>query len=72
MHHFDPLITDYGKLGVLICNESLSPYEAKKLTTNGAEILLNMSNDAWVENTYLVDHHFYAARARAVENLGKI
>lgn len=61
------LHTPCGNIGVLICNESLLPYRSKKAVKMGADLLVNMSNDAWFEGTHLVDHHFYYARMRAVE-----
>jgi len=63
----DPIDSPYGKIGVLICNESLLPYPAKKLVKNGAEFLVNLSNDGWLEGTQLAGHHFYYSRMRAVE-----
>ncbi|MDB4334939.1 apolipoprotein N-acyltransferase [bacterium] len=64
---YEPLKTKLGMLGILMCNESLTPYESKKFVSNGAELLINISNDAWLENTHLIERHFYAARLRAVE-----
>ena len=64
---YKPLSSDFGKLGTLICNESLTPYEASKIISNGADLLINISNDAWLENTHLIDQHFYVARLRAIE-----
>ena len=63
-----PLKGRYAKMGVLICNESISPYEAKKTLKRGANLLINISNDAWVEGAHLIDIHFYASRLRAVES----
>jgi len=65
---FRPIHTTHGKFGILICNESLLPYPAKATVKNGADFLVNLSNDGWVEGTQLIDHHFYYARMRAVEN----
>ena len=62
-----PLNTPYGKAGVMICNESSVPSAASIMAKNGAEFLLNLSNDGWFSNTYLVDLHFYYLRMRAVE-----
>jgi apolipoprotein N-acyltransferase len=62
-----PLSTPYGKAGVLICNESALPGAAAARVRQGAQFLLNMSNDGWFRNTWLVDQHFYNARLRAVE-----
>ncbi len=61
------LSTPYGKAGVLICNESALPGAAAARVRQGAQFLLNMSNDGWFRNTWLVDQHFYNARLRAVE-----
>jgi len=62
-----PLNTPYGKAGILICNESVLPASAAATVRNGAQFLLNLSNDGWFRNTYLINSHFYNARLRAVE-----
>jgi apolipoprotein N-acyltransferase len=62
-----PLVTPYGKAGVLICNESALPYAAASRVRQGAQFLLNLSNDGWFRDTWLVGQHFYNARLRAVE-----
>ncbi|AEV97719.1 Apolipoprotein N-acyltransferase [Niastella koreensis GR20-10] len=62
-----PLNTPYGKAGILICNESALPSAAATTVRQGAQFLLNLSNDGWFRNTYLVNSHFYNARVRAVE-----
>jgi apolipoprotein N-acyltransferase len=62
-----PLVTPYGKAGVLICNESTLPGSAASRVRQGAQFLLNLSNDGWFRDTWLVDQHFYNARLRAVE-----
>ena len=62
-----PLSTPYGKAGILICNESALPASAASTVRHGAQFLLNLSNDGWFRNTYLVSSHFYNARLRAVE-----
>ena len=62
-----PLVTPYGKAGVLICNESTLPGAAASRVRQGAQFLLNLSNDGWFRDTWLVDQHFYNARLRAVE-----
>lgn len=63
----DPLPTDYGKAGVLICNESTNSILARKALQKGATFLLSPGNDGWFMNTYLTDLHFYNARLRAIE-----
>jgi len=62
-----PLTTPYGKAGILICNESALPEAAAATVQQGAQFLLNLSNDGWFSNTYLAASHFYNARLRAVE-----
>lgn len=64
---YEPIKSSIASLGLLICNESLTPYEAKKSVDRGANLLINISNDAWLENTHLIDQHFYVDRLRAVE-----
>ncbi|MBS1737092.1 MAG: apolipoprotein N-acyltransferase [Bacteroidetes bacterium] len=63
-----PLNTPYGKAGILICNEAAVPLAASKMVRQGAAFLLNMSNDGWFNDTYIVRLHFYYARLRAVES----
>lgn len=63
----NPLPTPYGKAGVLICNESALPDAAAGRAEKGAQFLINMSNDGWFRDTWLVAQHFYNARLRAVE-----
>ncbi len=66
--HSKPLSTPYGKAGFLICNESAIPAAAANQVKQGAEFLINMSNDGWFSDTYIVKLHFYYARLRAVES----
>ena len=63
----EPLNTPFGKAGIMICNESAVPSAAFNPVKKGAEFLLNMSNDGWFDDTYIVGLHFYNARLRAVE-----
>jgi apolipoprotein N-acyltransferase len=53
--------------GVLICYEDTDSELARRLRRNGADFLVNISNDAWFGLSEL-DQHFVAARFRAVEN----
>ncbi|HEY2728036.1 MAG TPA: apolipoprotein N-acyltransferase, partial [Parafilimonas sp.] len=62
-----PLNTPYGNAGIMICNESSVAASASDMVKNGAAFLLNLSNDGWFSNTYLVNLHFYNVRMRAVE-----
>ncbi len=53
--------------GALICYESLFPEEARGRVLAGAEVLVNVTNDAWYARTPAAWQHFQAARMRAVE-----
>jgi len=53
--------------GALICYESLFPEEARSRVLAGAEVLVNVTNDAWYGRTPAAWQHFQAARMRAVE-----
>ncbi|MEP6926402.1 MAG: apolipoprotein N-acyltransferase [Ginsengibacter sp.] len=66
--HSKPLTTPYGKAGFLICNEAAIPAAAATQVKQGAEFLMNMSNDGWFNDTYIVRVHYYYARLRAVES----
>ncbi len=66
--HSNPLTTPYGKAGFLICNEAAIPAAAANQVKQGAEFLMNMSNDGWFNDTYIVRLHYYYARLRAVES----
>jgi len=56
--------TTYGSL---ICYESLFPEQARSRVLAGAEVLVNVTNDAWYGHTPAAWQHFQAARMRAVE-----
>lgn len=62
-----PLKTPYGLAGIMICNESTLASAARDQVLKGANFLLNLSNDGWFSDTYLVPLHFYNVRLRAVE-----
>lgn len=65
----EPMILPFGKVGTLICNESMVSSAATGLTRNGAGFLVNISNDGWFSKSpLLINQHFYSARFRAVEN----
>ncbi|MGV3639892.1 MAG: apolipoprotein N-acyltransferase [Adhaeribacter sp.] len=62
-----PLLTPWGKAGVLICNESVVPDLTSAHASNGMSFLLNLSNNAWFYDSFVPLLHFYNARLRAVE-----
>jgi len=53
--------------GALICYESLFPEQARQRVEQGAQVLVNVTNDAWYGTTPAAWQHFQAARMRAVE-----
>ncbi len=57
-----------GKFGVGICYEAIFPNEIRQFTANGAELLINISNDGWYGRSAAPDHLLAMARVRAVEN----
>jgi apolipoprotein N-acyltransferase len=57
-----------GKLGVLICFEVIFPGLARTLAANGAQLLVNITNDAWFGKSSAPYQHLSMAVFRAVEN----
>jgi len=55
-------------MGVLICYESIFPYISRAAVLNGAELLVNITNDAWYGRSSAPYQHFSLAVFRAVEN----
>jgi len=53
--------------GVLICFEAIYPDLARDLVRGGAELLLNISNDAWFGTGAGLEQHFAITVFRAVE-----
>jgi apolipoprotein N-acyltransferase len=56
------------KFSVLICFEAIFPGEVRQFVRNGAELLINISNDAWLGNSAGREQHLTMARVRAAEN----
>jgi apolipoprotein N-acyltransferase len=54
--------------GVLICYEAIFPNLARAQTAKGANLLFNLTNDAWFGNTPAPHQHLQMARFRAMEN----
>ena len=57
-----------GTFGVFICYEGVFPGEVRRFTANGAELLINVSNDGWFGRSAAPAQHVMMARVRAVEN----
>jgi apolipoprotein N-acyltransferase len=58
---------DGTRLGVLICYEAIFPDLARSAIREGADILVNLTNDAWFGRSSAPYQHFEMARWRAVE-----
>jgi len=56
------------RIGVLICFESIFPDLARRQVKNGAQLLVNMTNDAWFGRSIAPAQHFSMAVLRSVEN----
>jgi apolipoprotein N-acyltransferase len=67
--------TNYGlmpvgtvRAGVFICIESAYPSIARRFTVEGADVLINISNDGYLGPTAVMRQHLANAVFRAVEN----
>ena len=56
------------RAGVFICIESAYPWIARGLTNEGADVLINISNDGYLGPTAVMRQHLANAVFRAVEN----
>jgi apolipoprotein N-acyltransferase len=57
-----------NRLAVLICFEDLFPELSRKFIKEGADFLVNITNDAWYKRTSASYQHLQASVFRAVEN----
>ncbi|HET8783132.1 MAG TPA: apolipoprotein N-acyltransferase [Pyrinomonadaceae bacterium] len=56
------------QLGVFICIESAYPWITREMTSRGADLLINISNDGYLGPTAVMRQHLANAVFRAVEN----
>ncbi len=56
------------RIGVFICIESAYPWIAQRLSREGADVLINISNDGYLGPTAVMRQHLANAIFRAVEN----
>ena len=56
------------RAGVFICIESAYPWIARELTNEGAQVLINISNDGYLGPTAVMRQHLGNVIFRAVEN----
>ncbi|CAK8712911.1 Apolipoprotein N-acyltransferase [Candidatus Electrothrix laxa] len=65
---FEPLDADRVQAGVLICFESIFPDIARQEVAEGANLLVNLTNDAWYGKSSAPYHSWAMTVFRAVEN----
>jgi apolipoprotein N-acyltransferase len=60
-----PIQTGAGNVGILICYEGIFPYITNETVRKGAQVLVNITNDAWYDRTSAPYQHlaFYVFRA---------
>jgi apolipoprotein N-acyltransferase len=63
-----PLDGSGARLGVFICYESIFPDEVRRFADQGAQVFVNISNDAWYGDSGAYAQHLNQTRMRAVEN----
>lgn len=62
-----PINTRNSRAGVYICYESVFPQVARTMVREGAEFLVNISNDAWFGRGRGAEQHFLMGSMRAIE-----
>ncbi|MFA4874848.1 MAG: apolipoprotein N-acyltransferase [bacterium] len=65
---YEPLKAGSARLGPLVCYEDVFPEIARKLVKNGAQLLANVTNDAWYGVSSAPYQHLAHSVFRAVEN----
>jgi apolipoprotein N-acyltransferase len=60
--------TDRVRFSVLVCFESIFPRLARQFVADGAELLVNITNDVWYGRTSMPFQHAGMAPMRAIEN----
>jgi apolipoprotein N-acyltransferase len=63
-----PLALANYPMGVFICYEAVYPVEIREFAKNGAQVFVNISDDAWFGQTAAPMQHLNQARMRAIEN----
>jgi len=61
-------VVDGHKLGTFICYEAIFPDLVREFAARGADLLVNITNDAWYGRTSAPYQHMAMAAFRAVEN----
>ena len=61
-------LVDGRRIGAFICYEAIFPDLVRQFTREGADLLVNVTNDAWYGRTSAPHQHLAMAAFRAVEN----
>jgi apolipoprotein N-acyltransferase len=64
----EPITTRAGVAGLIICNEAMYPEDTVARIREGAEYLVNLSNDSWVPDLRFTEHQLQIATLRALEH----
>jgi apolipoprotein N-acyltransferase len=67
--HVPGVLSSFARLGVSICHEIIYPEAIADSVTRGAEILVNIANDSWTQNTSgsVASQHLAMAVLRSIE-----
>jgi apolipoprotein N-acyltransferase len=63
-----PLDAGGQRLGMFICYESIFPDEVRQGPLQGAQVLVNISNDGWYGDSGAWKQHLQQTQMRAIEN----
>src|SRR5665647_998166 len=63
-----PFVLSFGKVGVLICYESIFPQRSREFRREGADLIVNITNDAWFGKSFAPYQHEAHMALRAIEN----
>jgi len=63
-----PFEVGFGKVGVLICYESIFPQRSREFRREGADLIVNITNDAWFGKSLAPYQHEAHMALRAIEN----
>ena len=67
-HERSVLTTGGHTYGIFVCYESIFGDEVRQFAANGAEVLVNISDDGWYGDSGAPWQHLNMARMRAIEN----
>jgi len=63
-----PLLLGEHRLGVLICYEDILVGHTRNIASQGTDVLVNLTNDAWFGKTQEPKQHFILSLFRAIEH----